>query len=101
MKCNQRILGGRILSILFAIFLIPAILLIISAITMRKYNLDGPEWEKKKRSDKLKGRPKSEEWKKKASEAAKRRWQRERKKKQQENNNEIQPTLQQETNTTN
>jgi GPH family glycoside/pentoside/hexuronide:cation symporter len=34
--------------ILFAIFLIPAILLIISALTMRKYNLDGPEWEKKK-----------------------------------------------------
>ena len=34
--------------ILFAIFLIPAILLIISAITMRKYNLDGPEWDKKK-----------------------------------------------------
>ena len=34
--------------ILFAIFLIPAILMIISAITMRKYNLDGPEWEKKK-----------------------------------------------------
>jgi GPH family glycoside/pentoside/hexuronide:cation symporter len=34
--------------IMFAIFLIPAIFLIISAITMRKYNLDGPEWEKKK-----------------------------------------------------
>ncbi len=34
--------------ILFAIFLIPAILLIISAISMRKYNLDGSEWDEKK-----------------------------------------------------
>lgn len=34
--------------ILFAIFIIPAILLAISAFFMKFYNLDGPEWEKKK-----------------------------------------------------